>query len=65
MARVWNSIEEKAKAYEDVIKCCEENGITLDEAFSRQGFAPEDRLSKKDLLIFMVQKEMAGEFLPM
>lgn len=64
MARIWKSIEERATAYDKVLKCMKENGITLDEAFELQGFDPEDRLNESQLLTFTIQKEMASEFLP-
>lgn len=65
MARKWNSIEERAEAYENVLECMKKEGITLNEAFEKQGFAPEDRLDENQLLIFKLQKEMESECLPM
>ncbi len=64
MARVWTSIDERVEAYDEVVKCMKENNITLDEAFERKGFAPEDRLDENALLVFSVQSRMRGEFLP-
>lgn len=65
MAKKFNSIEERAEAYEKVLETMRKEGISLDEAYEKHGFAPEDRLDANQLLTFTIQKEMANEFLPM
>ena len=63
--RKWNSIEERAQAYEKVLETEKTEGITLDEAYERHGFDdPADRLDKNQLTIFFVQKNMSSECLP-
>lgn len=65
MAKKFNSIEERAEAYEKVLETMRKEGITLDEAFEKHGFEPGERLDANQLLSFSIQKEMASEFLPM
>lgn len=65
MARKWKSIEERSQAYDKVLERMRKEKITLDEAYEREGFEPEERLDANQLLTFSIQKEMASEFLPM
>lgn len=62
--KVWVNLDEKEEAYNEVIRYMKENNLTLDEAYEKKGFEPEDRLSLVQIVQFSVQKNMSGEFLP-